>query len=77
MHQQPPHMPLCFSTSRAKSGQVVSSSGLVWKPVKICSFTGFLPFPFRGLDSALDDAVLQAAERQPVWFSWTLSFPTF
>jgi hypothetical protein len=73
MHQQPPHMPLCFSTSRAKSGQVVSSRGLV----KICSFTGFLPYPFRGLDSALDDAVLQAAERQPVWFSWTLSFSIF
>jgi hypothetical protein len=26
MHQHPPHTPLCFSTSRAKSGHVVSSS---------------------------------------------------
>jgi hypothetical protein len=38
MHQQPPHTPLCFSTSRAKSGQVPSSRGLVWKLVKIRSF---------------------------------------
>jgi hypothetical protein len=28
MHQQPPHTPLCFSTSRSKSGQVVSSQRL-------------------------------------------------
>src|SRR3990172_6720632 len=27
MHQQPPHTPLCFSTSRAKSDQVFDVSG--------------------------------------------------
>src|SRR5262245_39110778 len=33
MHQQPPHTPLCLSTRAAKSGQVVSSRGLVLKPL--------------------------------------------
>lgn len=28
MHQQPPHTPLCFATSRAKSGHVLELSGL-------------------------------------------------
>ena len=27
MHQQPPHTPLCFSTSLAKSGHVFELSG--------------------------------------------------
>ena len=31
IHQQPPHIPLCFSTSRAKSDQVLSSRGFTMK----------------------------------------------
>jgi hypothetical protein len=38
MHQQPPHTPLCLSTSRAKSGHVASSRRFTVKAAIIASF---------------------------------------
>ena len=56
MHQQPPHAPLCFSTSRAKSSNVDSSRGFTSKAGTVRSL--------REDDSKTDEA-MKSCGRDP------------